>query len=180
MENTRTGRSRSKTTMNIILIGMRGSGKSTIARKLSKALHKPYIEIDRVIAQETGMSIPEMVANHGWEYFREKESEITKKVCGQDNSIISTGGGVVTRPENIAVLQQNSKIFYLRATIHTLLRRVGEDANRPALTGQKSLMNEMKEVLQNRKALYESTADRIIDTDKKSLNTIVKEIQEYI
>jgi shikimate kinase len=166
--------------MNIILIGMRGSGKSTIARKLSKILNKPYKEIDRLIVQESNMTIPEMVANHGWEYFREKETIITKQVCEQNDVIISTGGGVITRPENIAALQKNSKIFYLRARIHTLLQRIGKDATRPALTKNTSVAEEMKEVLQNRKALYESTATSIIDTDKKSVNTVVKEILTHL
>jgi shikimate kinase len=166
--------------MNIILIGMRGSGKSTIARKLSKKLNKPYIEIDRLIAQEAGMAIPEMVAHHGWEYFRETETAVTKRVCEQDDVIISTGGGVITKPENIAALQKNSKIFYLRANIYTLLQRIGKDATRPALTANTSLADEMKEVLQNRKLLYESTATSIIDTEKKSVNTVVKEILTHL
>nr|MBP9719249.1 shikimate kinase [Candidatus Levybacteria bacterium] len=132
--------------MNIVLIGMRGSGKSTIARKLSKKLGKPYVEIDKLIAKRFETTIPAMVAAHGWEYFREKESEITKEVSAMDNVIISTGGGVVLRAENSMALQKSGKLFYLRCTIATLLKRIGHDKNRPALTGQSSLEEEMKEV----------------------------------
>lgn len=165
---------------NIILIGMRGSGKSTIAKKLSKTLNKPYIEIDALIAQGAGMSIPEMVAQHGWEYFRDLETQTTKQVCLENNTIISTGGGVVIRPKNVQALKASGKVFYLRVPIRTLLRRIGQDTNRPALTTQQTLKEEMEEILRNRRSLYENSADSIIDTDKKSKTKIVEEILQKI
>ncbi len=180
MANTKRYWRRSTTTMNIILIGMRGSGKSTIARKLSKKLGKPHIEVDSIIAKEAGMTIPEIVKTYGWEYFRNLETETTKQICTMTEVIISTGGGVVTRSENIVILKKSGKIFYLRAPIYTLLRRVGKDANRPALTNKKSPEEEMKEIFKKRNVLYEQTATSIIDTDKKTANAIVNVILNLI
>lgn len=165
---------------NIILIGMRGSGKSTIAKKLSKKLNKPYIEIDTRIAQNAGTSIPEIVQKYGWEYFRDIETQTTQQVCQENNSIISTGGGVVIRPENITALKASGKIFYLRAPIRILLRRIGHDVTRPALTTQQTLKDEMEEILKQRKHLYEGCADSIIDIDKKSKTQIIEEIIQHL
>jgi shikimate kinase len=100
----------------------------------------------------------------------------TKQAADNDNLVISPGGGVVIRPENITVLKKNGKVFYLRAHIATLLKRVGEDPTRPALTTQKTQKEEMEEVLSVRKNLYEHAADYIIDTDSKTEQQVAEEI----
>lgn len=176
MGKGRKGWNRSERSMNVILIGMRGSGKSTIAKKLSRKLNKPYAEVDKLIAEKARISIPEMVRRYGWEYFRELEAQMTKDICQNTDMIIATGGGVVTRPENVETIKQAGKVIYLKAQISTLLHRVGIDPNRPALTNKKNLKEEMTEVLRQREELYESTANLIIDTDKKTTRQIVEEI----
>ena len=97
--------------MNIVLIGMRGSGKTAIGKLLAKRLGKQFIEMDELIVQRLGQSIPEIVNRYGWEKFRDTEEEITREVAGLDNVINATGGGVVTREENIRELKKKGKLF---------------------------------------------------------------------
>ena len=98
---------------NIVLIGMPGSGKSVIGKRLAAALRRPFEDIDRVIEAETGRSIPDIFANEGEKYFRALETEYTAKVCRGSGKVIATGGGVVTREENRDLLKENSVVIYL-------------------------------------------------------------------
>lgn len=152
--------------MNIVLIGMRGSGKTTIGKLLAKRLGKQFIEMDELIVQKVGHSIPEIVNRYGWEKFRDVEQEITREVAGWDNVVNATGGGVVTREENIRQLKKKGKLVWLKANTDTLLRRVGNDQSRPSLTG-KSQREDMEAVLADRSPIYEQVADFIIDTEDK-------------
>lgn len=152
--------------MNIVLIGMRGSGKTTIGKLLAKRLGKQFIEMDELIVQKVGHSIPEIVNRYGWEKFRDVEQEITREVAGWDNVVNATGGGVVTREENIRQLKKQGKLVWLKANTDTLLRRIGNDQSRPSLTG-KSHQEDMEAVLADRSPIYEQVADFIIDTEDK-------------
>ncbi|MDP3988252.1 MAG: shikimate kinase [Candidatus Levybacteria bacterium] len=150
---------------NIVLIGMRGSGKTTIAKLLSKKLNKEFLELDDILVKKEGSSIRELVSKKGWDYFRDKESEIVKEVLSLNNKIISTGGGVVVRNQNIETLRKNGVLIYLKASLNTLLKRIGEDKNRPPLTDKKNTREEIEEVLRGREELYKNSADEIIVTD---------------
>ncbi len=161
---------------NIVLIGMRGSGKTTVAKLLAKKLHKDYLELDDILVAKTGMTIPEIVEKHGWDYFRDKESEIAQEVSSYRDKIISTGGGTVTRPQNIKALKKNGIIILLRASVKTLSDRIGDDPNRPSLTNKETKREEMEELLKQRKKLYEEAADEIIDTDKLKPEEVVSQI----
>jgi len=152
--------------MNIVLIGMRGSGKTTIGKLLAKRLGKQFIEMDELIVQRLGQSIPEIVNRYGWQKFRDVEEEITREVAGLDNVVNATGGGVVTREENIRELKQKGKLVWLKANTDTLLRRIGNDQSRPSLTG-KSQREDMEAVLAERSPIYERVADFIVDTEGK-------------
>jgi len=108
-------------------------------------LGKQFIEMDELIVQRAGLSIPEIVSKYGWEKFRDVEEEITREVAGLDNVVNATGGGVVIRDKNIRELKQKGKLFWLKAGVDTLLRRIGNDQSRPSLTG-KSLREDMETV----------------------------------
>lgn len=152
--------------MNIVLIGMRGAGKSTVGRILARRLKKKFIEMDSLVIQKAGMSIPQLVHKSGWERFRDLESEVCKKVTKFDNRVVSTGGGVVTRPQNVELLKKNGKIFLLIVSINKLLKRIGEDENRPSLTGAKSRREDMRKIFAQRRKLYLEAADEVVDTNK--------------
>jgi 3-phosphoshikimate 1-carboxyvinyltransferase len=150
---------------NIVLIGMRGSGKTTVARKLARKLGINHIDLDEIMAQRLTLSTPEIVQQHGWGYFRNQESRIAEEVSAVDNQLISTGGGVVLKPRNVAALKRNGTLILLRASAAVLIKRLGDARDRPPLTKASSLEVEVKQVLRERQEVYEAAADIIIDTD---------------
>lgn len=152
---------------NIVLIGMRGSGKSTVAKKLAKKLNKLYLDLDEILTEQMKMSVSQIVETFGWEFFRDKESEIVKQAAkNQGGLIISTGGGVVTRPENIEALRKNGILIYLNTPLEILIKRVGTEIGKnpkmPALTDKKDPKIEIAQVLSQREKLYRQAAHKML------------------
>lgn len=162
--------------MNIVLIGMRGTGKTTVGAMLAKRLSRTLIETDACIENMAGMKITDLVSQRGWNHFRDIESKIITEISASDDCVIATGGGVVTRPENIHELRQHGFLIWLRADIRTMEKRVGIDTNRPSLTTKRILHEEIVEVMQQREGLYRNASDITIQTDRKSPETIVRNI----
>lgn len=162
---------------NIVLIGMRGSGKSTIAQILAKELSFQRLELDDLLVLKAKASIPDIVKAHGWDYFRDLESEIVTEVSKSHNAVISTGGGVVLRSVNMEALKKRGTIVYLEASVNTLLRRIGDDANRPSLTNNVTTRaEEIVLILNERQPLYQQWADIVINTDTLSAEETVNQI----
>jgi len=159
--------------MNIVLIGMRGSGKTAVGKVLAQRLGRELIEMDKLITQKAKLSIPEIVKKHGWEGFRDIEEEITAGVAKRDNIINATGGGVVVRGQNISRLKQNGLVVWLTASVDTLLQRIGEDEGRPSLTG-KTHREDMEITLAERQPLYQKAADITIDTENKTPQAVAE------
>jgi shikimate kinase len=146
---------------NVVLIGMRASGKSVIGKLLAKRFKVPHFDTDKVIVEQAGTKIANIVSDKGWEYFRQQETEACRKVSQKQGVIISTGGGVVLREENMQLLQQNGFVFFLDVPIEVLVARLNkskQNKNRPSLTGQ-SIAEELEEVWQEREELYRDYAD---------------------
>jgi 3-phosphoshikimate 1-carboxyvinyltransferase len=166
---------------NIVLIGMRGSGKSVVAEKLALKLDSmELLDLDSIMSDRLGMSTADVVAKRGWDYFRDQESAIAKDVSLYSNKLISTGGGIVLRPQNVAALKQNGRLVLLKASSAVLLDRLDGAADRPRLTEEKTLAAEIETVLSERQKLYESAADAIIDTDGKTPDQVVECIMALI
>ena len=161
--------------MNIVLIGMRGSGKTAVGKLLAEKLGKQFIEMDELITERVGLSIPEIVRKYGWEKFREVEEEITCEVARLDNVVNATGGGVVTREKNVRELEKKGELVWLKASLDTLISRVGDDPSRPSLTGR-SLREDMETVLAERSPIYERASDFMIDTEGKTAQEVAEEI----
>ena len=166
--------------MNIVLIGYRGTGKSTIAKILSARLKWSRFNLDEAIVQEMGMSIPQMVEKHGWEFFRDVEARIVEKASNKDKTIIDAGGGVVVRPKNIERLRQNGVIIWLKARPENIIRRIKDNTDRPSLTGKKSFLEEAQEVLAERAPKYQAAAHVAIDTDNLSPQDVAEKIIEEL
>jgi shikimate dehydrogenase len=162
--------------MNIVLIGMRGSGKTAVGKILAQKLGRELVEMDELIAQKAGLSIPEIVEKHGWERFRDLEEEITAVVARRDNLINATGGGVVIRGQNVSRLKQNGLLVWLTANIDTLLRRIGEDDQRPPLVESRSQREDMEITLAERTPLYQKAADITVDTENKTPEAVAETI----
>src|SRR3989338_4763066 len=168
---------------NIVLIGMPGSGKTTVARLLAKRLGKRCEDIDSLVAKKAGMSIKEIVEKFGWDHFRDLESDMVREVSEQNGAVISTGGGIITRSENIETVKKNGLCIFLRATLRILLQRMEEDdSHRPAVTTATTPQEEMEKRLADRVGLYEAAADETIDTEnappEHAVEQIVAKLQE--
>ena len=155
--------------MNIVLIGYRGTGKTAIAKELAERLSMKVVGMDEEIVRRTGKSIPEIVEQHGWNHFRDIESQVAADLESEDNLIIDAGGGIIVRPKNIGILKKNGMIFWLVADEQTIVSRIMRDQQRPSLSGTKSFVEEVSEILAERTPKYQAAADHIIDTAKNSI-----------
>jgi shikimate kinase len=162
--------------MNLVLIGYRGTGKSTVAKLLAKKLGMAVVSLDQEIVRRAGRSVPEIVAQHGWSHFRDLESTVTKDFSERDNVIIDTGGGVILRRENVESLRRGGRLFWLRASVPVIVARIEAGSERPALTAGKSFTDEVEEVLRERTPLYEAAAHHQIDTDALSPKQVAARI----
>jgi shikimate kinase len=135
-----------------------------------------YIGMDATIVEKAGMPIAAIVERSGWPGFRDLESAVARELAGRDNVIIDTGGGVVERPENIEVLRQNATIFWLKASVETIVNRIQGGTERPPLTEGKSFTEEVAEVLQRRTPLYQAAAQYSIDTGPLTPDQVAAEI----
>jgi shikimate kinase len=166
--------------MNVVLIGPRGSGKTKIGKMLSRKLGRKLISTDNLITNKALMPISHIVKKDGWEKFRGLESEVLEEIACLDNSIIDTGGGSILRKRNIYNLKRNGFIILLTANIDTLINRIKGDNSRPSLTGHKSFIEEIGDILKERKEKYEKAADYIIDTSNLTPNQVVNKIIELL
>lgn len=173
LDNIRTADS------NIVLTGLRGSGKTKIGQELSKQTTFNYIDIDQEIEKSARMNIPQIVAKKGWTHFRKLEKEMTKKIAAQRNQIIATGGGTVIDPENLKALQKTGKIVYLKRTPRECFKWIKEKTDRPALTKETDPLKELENIYQKRKKIYEKSADIILhrsDDLTKDSRKIIREL----
>src|SRR3989344_8350096 len=161
--------------MNIALIGFRGTGKSTIGKKLAKRLSMEFVDLDKQISKRASMSVSEIFAKKGEAKFRELESKIVEEFCAKDNFCIACGGGVILDTQNVENLKGSAKIVLLQSDAKTIYKRIKNDQNRPALT-QKGKFEEIVELLEKRKSLYENAADIKLDTSTDTAEETVQKI----
>lgn len=163
--------------MNIVLVGMSGSGKTTVAYILSKLSGMERIDCDEQIESEFG-KISKIFEEHGEGFFRDIESAVVMRFSQKQSAIISTGGGCLLRQKNADILKKNGKIVYLRTTVDELEKRLKNDKSRPLLKGD--IKVKLKEMFAVRNPMYTANADLIIDTDGLSPEEVAKEIWENI
>jgi shikimate kinase len=163
---------------NIVLMGYRGSGKTSVSKMISKELGFPIISVDKEIIKRTG-PINDFVSQNGWGKFREIESEIIKNIDAKD-TVIDCGGGFVEMKNNIVSLKKNGIIIWLKADPKNIIERIKKTGQRPSLTGTKSFTDEVAEVLAKRLPIYEKSADFEVDTNNKPVEEVFKEIKEII
>ncbi len=161
---------------NIVLIGMSGAGKTTIGEILSLRTGKTLKDMDFLIEKKDGRSIEEIFKLEGEAYFRSLEEELSIELSLSRDSIISTGGGVILNPKNIDNLKNNSKLFFLNASIDTLIRNLNfSRVNRPLLSGN-DLRKKVESLYSARISLYLTYADFVIDVNNREIAEIVEDI----
>ena len=165
--------------MNIVLIGFRGTGKSTVGRLLAKRLERDFIDSDQQIESSTGKTIKSIFEDDGEEGFRQIEVDTITELSKEDNKVISAGGGVILREENVNNLKNNGFLVLLEATPEIIHSRIARDEKttqqRPSLTNKKPL-DEIRHLVEQREHAYKNAADYTINTSYISCEDVVSEI----
>ena len=160
---------------HIALVGLPGSGKSTVGRQLARRLAIPFFDSDHVIEQRLGCSIREFFEREGEERFRDLEQTVLDELTQGPASVLSTGGGSVLRPLNRQHLRERGRVVYLRSTPEEVFRRVRHDRNRPLLQVADPLQR-LRDLYAVRDPLYRETAHFVIETGRPSVATLVNMI----
>ncbi len=173
--------------MNLVLIGYRGSGKSTIGRLLADRLNMRFVDIDHeIMARYDNRSVAEIWADEGEPHFRNTECDVTEHVMSRDNQVVALGGGtpMQARVYNALAAAPHTTRFYLKAPTPVLYQRIASDDantdNRPSLTGLGGGRDEVQHMLDQREPTYEKLADHIIDVDQQSPSQAANQIVSLI
>jgi shikimate kinase len=148
---------------SIVLIGVMAAGKSSVGACLRRRTGLGLLDTDEIVASNFGMSIPEIFAEHGEKTFRDAETEALRRVRTEEQTLIITGGGVVLRKENVAILRSQASIVWLDADEETLFARASRKQNRPLLQ-TKNPRKTFSQILGARRPLYANIADIRVDT----------------
>lgn len=159
----------------ISLVGLPGSGKSTVGRQLARRLQVPFLDSDQLIEQRLGCSIREFFEREGEERFRDIEVAAIDELTQKAGGVLSTGGGAVLRPENRAHLHQRTRVVYLNSSPDELFRRLRHDKSRPLLQVADPL-GRLRELYTQRDPLYRDAAHFCIDTGRPSVTSLVNMI----
>ena len=169
--------------MNLYLIGYRCTGKTSVGRMLAEAMAWTFIDMDHELVKEAGIPIEEIVDSRGWKYFRELEGTLLQRLSQATKQVISTGGGVVTVPENIVTMHDSGKVVWLHASPGTIAARMEADKStadqRPPLHGNDSVV-EIEEVLAERLPLYDEAMHLQVETDDLSVEEVSESIIRWL
>ena len=158
------------------LVGMPGAGKSTVGRQLAQRMGVPFVDLDHHLEKQLGCSIRQFFEVEGEERFRTLESEALADIAQRPGGmVLSTGGGVVLRPENRDCLRRFGAVMYLRASPDDIFRRIRHDKTRPLLQVAQPL-ERLRELYAQRDPLYRQTAHYVIETGRPSVGTLVNMI----
>ena len=162
--------------MNVIsLVGLPGSGKSTVGRQIARRLKLPFLDSDHVIEERLGCSIRDYFEREGEASFRDVEESVIDELTGLSGGVLSTGGGAVLRPANRQRLNDRSHVVYLRSSPEELFRRLRHDVSRPLLQVADPL-SRLRDLYAERDPLYRETAHFVIETGRPSVSTLVNMI----
>ena len=161
---------------NLVLIGFMGTGKTTVGKKLARRFGMKFVDTDQEIERITGMSINDIFKKHGQIRFRSEEKAAVRRICRNQNQVISTGGGVVLDSGNRAMLQKDSFLVCLEAAPQVIYERVKRKKNRPLLHTDDPLET-IKQMLTERQLFY-SRADYTVDTSNMELEAVVEAVKQ--
>jgi len=164
---------------NIYLVGMMGSGKTTVGRTLARRLKLRFIDSDHEIEAHCGVKIPVIFEIEGEAGFRAREAQAIAELTALQGIVLATGGGVVILPENRRRLAERGTVVYLRATPEHLYERVRQDRNRPLLAAPDPLAR-LRELYRSRDPLYRAVADLVVDTGRQSVQVLARGLLEQL
>lgn len=159
--------------MQIALIGLPGSGKTTVGKQLAKRLRVPFVDSDHVLEDAFGSSIRTYFDRNGESAFRDEEEQVVLRIVSSGgDKVISTGGGIVLRPTNRNQLRAHCRVVYLRSSPDDICRRLRNDSTRPLLQVADPLAR-LRELFDQRDVLYRETAHFVLETGRPSVSTLV-------
>ena len=161
------------------LVGLPGSGKSTVGRQLAKRLDRPFLDTDQVIEQRVGLSIREYFEREGEPVFRDLEQDVIDELTQGEPCVLSTGGGVVLRQANRLHLKQRTQAVYLHSLPEEVFRRLRHDRNRPLLQVPDPLAR-LRELYVLRDPLYRESARFVVETGRPSVATLVNMVASQL
>lgn len=164
---------------SLFLIGFMGAGKSSVAAALGDALKREVLEMDQCISEQEKMSIPEIFAQKGEAYFRQCETQLLRDCANREPQVVSCGGGVPMRQENVEAMRACGTVVLLTARPEVILERVKDDHNRPLLEGHKDVPY-ISGLMEQRRPHYEAAADLTVDTSDLTIQEVCREILERI
>jgi shikimate kinase len=164
---------------HLILVGLPGSGKSTVGPLLADQLGRPFLDFDAEISRRVGMTVPEIFGQHGEGHFRELEHALTLELKECGDMVVSPGGGWVTRPANIEVLRPPSKLIYLKITTSVAVLRMGASTTSRPLLNRPNPKGELDRLLSARILAYES-ADLVVNVDHVEPHQVTSRIIELL
>ena len=164
----------------IALLGLRGAGKTTIGRRLARRLRVPFVELDRRVEKAAGLSLEEIFALHGEEYYRRLEKETLEDVLREDRPLVlATGGGIVTRAETYALLRHRALTVWLRAHPEEHWNRVVQQGDRRPMADHPEAMAELRRLLAAREPLYAEAA-HTVETSGRSVDDVARRIETLV
>ena len=161
--------------MNIVFVGLPGSGKTTSGRQLARRLGLPFLDSDQVIEQRLGCSIRAYFEREGEEAFRDLEQQVLDELSQQHQGVLSTGGGAVLREANRRHLHERGHVIYLRSSPEDVCRRLRHDTVRPLLQVEDPLTR-LRSLYEVRDPLYRAAAHFVLDTGRPSVATLVNKL----
>ena len=164
---------------NIILIGAMGVGKSTVGKRLAKKLAVDFYDSDQEIIENTGVDITTIFEHEGEQGFRKREENTIEGLCTLENIVLATGGGAILSKTTRELLSISGTVFYLKASIETILTRAKSENSRPLLKTSNKRKT-ISDLLEQRTPLYESVAHHTIDTDRHTVNWSADQILKVI
>lgn len=164
---------------NIVLIGFMGVGKTTIGNRLGKLLKMKFVDMDRQIEREQDKKISDIFAQQGEPFFRDLETRMLRSLTASENIILSTGGGIVLRPENRELMKRIGTVVLLEGSVNTVYKRVRLNKNRPILK-HKNSKQQIAKLMRERKNFYHLSADLRVSINHKTVMMICEEIVEKI
>lgn len=167
------------TALHIALVGLPGSGKSTVGRQLARRLGLPFQDTDHAIELRLGCSIRDYFERQGEDAFRQLEAEVLAQISLGPRCVLSTGGGAVLRPENRQRLRCLAQVVYLRAQPEDIFRRLRHDRSRPLLQVVDPLQR-LRDLFVQRDPLYRETAHHVLETGRPSVAMLVSKITMQI
>lgn len=159
--------------MNLYLTGIMGCGKSSAGQMAADILNAPFVDVDAEIEKLKGMPISEIFNMHGEEYFRQAETDMLRKISKKNGVVVSTGGGVVLREENIDIMKETGKIVWIERSVDLIITCVDASV-RPLIAANPEKLNQ---IYAQRKSLYGKYADAIVQNNG-SIEAAAKEIAE--